>query len=161
MVLGRLCCYQVLFLTHHACACAACLFAFGSKASHGICSKSRPTDAIRRGGKSLQMKNAPGANTPPGGPQVVVFLGGCNSAIWLWVKIETQEAPGEHQNRWQMDVHPPQNGIAIGYPNSAIFQTIELPFSAAPFSRRRLDLTSVSPPPWGNSKSQGPGFEAK
>ena len=22
--------------------------------------------------------------------------------------------PGEHQNRWQMDVHPPQNG-AIGY----------------------------------------------
>ena len=22
--------------------------------------------------------------------------------------------PGDHQNRWQMDVHPPQNGIAIG-----------------------------------------------
>ena len=32
--------------------------------------------------------------------------------IWLWVK--TQETPGEHQNKWQMDVHPPQNG-AIGY----------------------------------------------
>ena len=26
--------------------------------------------------------------------------------IWLWVK--TQETPGEHQNRWQVDVHPPQ-----------------------------------------------------
>ena len=23
--------------------------------------------------------------------------------------------PGEHHNWWQMDVHPPQNGIAIGY----------------------------------------------
>ena len=30
-----------------------------------------------------------------------------------WVK--TQETPGEHQNRWQVDVHPPQSGIAIGY----------------------------------------------
>ena len=27
---------------------------------------------------------------------------------------KTQETPGEHQNRWQMDVYPPQNG-AIGY----------------------------------------------
>ena len=33
------------------------------------------------------------------------------SATWLWVKPCT---PGEHQNRWQMDVHPPQNG-ATGY----------------------------------------------
>ncbi len=32
--------------------------------------------------------------------------------MWLWVK--TQEPPGEHHNRWQMDDHPPQNG-AIGY----------------------------------------------
>ena len=31
---------------------------------------------------------------------------------WLWVK--TRETPGEHQNRWQMEVHPPKNG-AIGY----------------------------------------------
>ena len=23
--------------------------------------------------------------------------------------------PGEHQNRWPTDVHPSQNGIAIGY----------------------------------------------
>ena len=33
------------------------------------------------------------------------FSGGSK---WLWVK--TQETPGEHQNRWQMDVPPPQNG---------------------------------------------------
>ena len=31
--------------------------------------------------------------------------------MWLWVKTLN---PGEHQHRWQMDVHPPQNG-AIGY----------------------------------------------
>ena len=30
---------------------------------------------------------------------------------WLWVKTLY---PGEHQNRWQMDVHPPKNG-AIAY----------------------------------------------
>ena len=23
--------------------------------------------------------------------------------------------PGEHQNRWKVDVHPPQNGIAVAY----------------------------------------------
>ena len=28
--------------------------------------------------------------------------------VGWWVK--TQETPGEHQHRWQMDVHPPQNG---------------------------------------------------
>ena len=33
------------------------------------------------------------------------------SLNWHW--LETLY-PGEHQNRWQMDV-PPQNGIAIGY----------------------------------------------
>ena len=32
----------------------------------------------------------------------------CN---WLWVK--TQKTPGEHPNRWQMDVHPPQKWLAI------------------------------------------------
>ena len=31
-----------------------------------------------------------------------------------WLRLKTQETPGEHQNRWQMDVHPPQYG-AIGY----------------------------------------------
>ena len=31
------------------------------------------------------------------------------------VVVKTLETPDEHQNRWQMDVHPPKNGIAIGY----------------------------------------------
>ena len=30
---------------------------------------------------------------------------------WLWVKTLNS---GEHQNRWRMDVHPPEYG-AIGY----------------------------------------------
>ena len=39
------------------------------------------------------------------------------------VVVKTQETPGEHHNRWQMDVHPPQNGIAIGsapWPNGCV-----------------------------------------
>ena len=35
-----------------------------------------------------------------------VFAQGCG------IKGKTQETPD--QNRWQMDVHPPQNGIAMG-----------------------------------------------
>ena len=31
-----------------------------------------------------------------------------------YMAVGTQETPGEHQNSWQMDVHPPHNG-AIGY----------------------------------------------
>ena len=30
------------------------------------------------------------------------------------LRVKSQETPGEHQNRWQMDVHPPRNG-AIGF----------------------------------------------
>ena len=41
-------------------------------------------------------------STTLGAPQVF--------PTWLWVKT----LYGEHQNRWQMDVHPPRNG-AIGY----------------------------------------------
>ena len=29
------------------------------------------------------------------------------------VVVKTQETPGEHQNRWYMGVHPPQNGIGM------------------------------------------------
>ena len=36
-----------------------------------------------------------------------------SSCMWLWVN-GTQETPGEHQNRWYMGVHPPQNG-GTGY----------------------------------------------
>ena len=36
-----------------------------------------------------------------------------------WVK--TNGTPGEHQNRGQMDVHPPQNGIAIGDATHGLF----------------------------------------
>ena len=34
--------------------------------------------------------------------------------MWLWVRIK--ETPGEHQNRWQMDVHPPQTGAIVSAP---------------------------------------------
>ena len=47
--------------------------------------------------------------------------------MWLWVK--TQETPGEHRNRRQMDVHPPQNG-AIGYaPWPCGLATFEIPIA--------------------------------
>ena len=45
-----------------------------------------------------------------GGAQWVGLL--VHMATHLWVK--TQETPGEQKDRWQMDVHPPQNG-AIDY----------------------------------------------
>ena len=32
----------------------------------------------------------------------------------MWVFVKTNGTHGEHQNRWYMDVHPPQNG-GIGY----------------------------------------------
>ena len=46
-----------------------------------------------------------------------------------WVKVDGRgskplETPGEHQNRWQMDVHPPQNwaiGLCNPWPDGAIF----------------------------------------
>ena len=43
---------------------------------------------------------------------VLDLLLGIHPSTRLWVK--TKETPGEHQNRSQMDVHPPQNG-AIGH----------------------------------------------
>ena len=33
----------------------------------------------------------------------------------LAVVVKTQQTPGEHQDGWQMEVHPPKNGVAIGY----------------------------------------------
>ena len=42
----------------------------------------------------------------------VSYSGETCKRSFCWVK--TQETPGEHQNRWRMDVHPPKNG-AIGY----------------------------------------------
>ena len=48
--------------------------------------------------------------------------------------------PGERQNRWQMEVHPPQNGIAIGYapwPNDATpKQRCVLVFQGRPWQTR-------------------------
>ena len=41
--------------------------------------------------------------------------GAIRMCVWwrllpIWLRVKTQETPGEHQNRWQMDVHPPQHG---------------------------------------------------
>ena len=42
------------------------------------------------------------------------FRGPTGTAAPFGCVSKPKETPGEHQNRWQMDVHPPQNG-AIGY----------------------------------------------
>ena len=42
---------------------------------------------------------------------------GFSSGLSLQAKLSGWSkpcTPGEHQNRWQMDVHPPQNGV-VGY----------------------------------------------
>ena len=54
---------------------------------------------------------------------------------------------GEHQNRWQMDVHPPQNGIAIGcapwpYENQPLDQR---PRGKSPHGARKIPDVLKSP----------------
>ena len=56
------------------------------------------------------MLRDPKANGVP----VDEVLAPCLRCLYMAV-VKAQETPGEHQNRWQLDVHPSQNGIAIGY----------------------------------------------
>ena len=58
-----------------------------------------------------QVCSAAGAAATPGARQNQLLL-----KRWLWVK--TNGTPGEHQNRWYMRVHPPQNR-GMGYDPSA------------------------------------------
>ena len=77
---------------------------------------------IPRGEQNARLTNSPHSSPPlvsvgrkallAGAPEVGHEFPTSRPPVWL---VKTLETPGEHQSKWQMDVHPPQNGIVIGY----------------------------------------------